>query len=99
MPAIDLRFASLDRPALMPYLCAGYPDRATFRSLLRAAADAGADLVEIGVPFSDPIADGPAIQHAAHEALLAGTTPADALAWSADLRGPVKVVMTYSNPV
>ena len=102
MSAIDDRFALLrneNRPALMPYLCAGFPDAATFRSLLRAAADAGADLVEIGIPFSDPIADGPAIQHAGHEALLAGTTPEKALAWSRDLTGPVKVVMTYANPV
>ncbi len=102
MSAIDQRFRSLraaNRPALMPYLCAGFPDAATFRSLLRAAADAGADLVEIGIPFSDPIADGPAIQHASHEALVAGATPEKALAWSRDLEGPVKVLMTYANVV
>ncbi|KAF0244535.1 MAG: tryptophan synthase subunit [Planctomycetota bacterium] len=102
MTAIDERFAELrraNRPALMPYLCAGFPDAATFRSLLRAAADAGSDLVEIGVPFSDPIADGPAIQHASHEALVAGATPDRALAWSRDLAGPAKVVMTYANVV
>ncbi len=87
------------RPALMPYLCAGYPDPKTFRELLRAAADAGADLVEIGVPFSDPIADGPVIQQAAHQALLAGTTPERAFEWSRTLEGPAKVVMTYVNPV
>ncbi|MEK7465942.1 MAG: tryptophan synthase subunit alpha [Planctomycetota bacterium] len=102
MSAIDQRFADLrreNRPALMPYLCAGFPDAATFRALLRAAADAGSDLVEVGIPFSDPIADGPAIQHASHEALLAGATPHNALAWSRDVAGPVKVVMTYANVV
>ena len=102
MSAIDERFALLrreNRPALMPYLCAGFPDAATFRALLRAAADAGADLVEIGVPVRDPSADGPAIQHASHEALLGGTTPDKALAWSRDFAGPVKVVMTYANVV
>lgn len=102
MGAIDRRFADLrraNRPALMPYLCAGFPDGPTFRACLRAAADAGADLVEIGVPFSDPIADGPVIQHASHEALVAGATPGKALAWSRDLAGPVKVVMTYANIV
>lgn len=99
MSAIDALFGRLRRPALMPYLCAGFPDAATFRALLRAAADGGADLVEIGIPFSDPIADGPAIQHAAHEALLAGTTPSKALEWSRGFEGAVKVVMTYVNPV
>lgn len=102
MSAIDRRFAELrraDRPALMPYLCAGFPDGPTFRACLRAAADAGADLVEIGVPFSDPIADGPVIQHASHEALVGGATPEKALDWSRELAGPVKVVMTYANVV
>ncbi|MCE9582774.1 MAG: tryptophan synthase subunit alpha [Planctomycetes bacterium] len=102
MSAIDDRFANLrreNRPALMPYLCAGFPDGATFRSLLQAAADAGADLVEIGIPFSDPIADGPAIQHASNDALIAGTTPAKALEWSRKFDGAVKVVMTYANVV
>ena len=50
------------RKALVPYLSAGYPDRAAFRRLLRATADAGCDVVEVGVPFSDPVADGPVIQ-------------------------------------
>jgi tryptophan synthase alpha chain len=99
MNAIAKRFSEKKSPALMPYLCAGYPDPHTFRTLLRAAADGGADFVEVGIPFSDPIADGPAIQHASHQALLAGTTPAKALEWAAALEGPLKVAMTYANPV
>lgn len=61
--------------ALMPFITAGYPDLATTERLLRELPDAGADLIELGIPFSDPIADGPVIAESMHRALLGGTTP------------------------
>jgi tryptophan synthase alpha chain len=80
---------------------AGDPDLETNARLLRAAASAG-DVLEVGVPFSDPIADGPTIQRAAQRALAAGTTLPDALALVRGLRGdsaaPI-VLLTYFNPV
>src|SRR6476646_5678714 len=62
------------RAALMPYMMAGYPDRETGLAVAAAYVDAGADLVELGVPFSDPLADGPTIHAAATAALKAGAT-------------------------
>ncbi len=61
--------------ALMPFITAGFPDLATTERLLRDLPDAGADLIELGFPFSDPIADGPVIAESMHQALLGGTTP------------------------
>ena len=72
--------------ALITYLMAGDPDLATSKAAAVACAEAGADLIEIGMPFSDPIADGPTIQRAAERALAAGTTVADALAVAAHVR-------------
>lgn len=63
------------RCALLPFLTAGYPDLATTEALLRALPDAGADAIELGFPFSDPIADGPVIAESMHRALVAGVTP------------------------
>jgi len=63
------RAANEDRAALIIYLTAGYPDPATSRACLRAAVEAGADIIEVGLPFSDPIMDGPTIQ-AANQAVL-----------------------------
>jgi tryptophan synthase alpha chain len=63
-----------DRAALVIYLCAGDPDLATTVDLLKAAAEAGADVIEVGMPFSDPTADGPVIQRASERALASGTT-------------------------
>src|SRR5690242_14034033 len=60
------------RAAFMPFFVAGDPDIATSAALIRAAADAGADLIEIGVPFSDPIADGPVIQASYYRVLERG---------------------------
>ena len=62
------------RAALMPYLMGGFPDAETSRAVIEAYADAGADLIELGVPFSDPLADGPVIHAAATKALAAGAT-------------------------
>ncbi len=73
------RAAKEERAALIIYLCAGDPDLATTGRLLDAAAEAGADLIEIGMPFSDPTADGPVIQRASERALRSGTTLAGVL--------------------
>ena len=62
------------RAALMPYMMAGFPDRETSLAVAAAYADSGADLVELGVPFSDPLADGPTLHAAATAALEAGAT-------------------------
>jgi tryptophan synthase alpha chain len=88
------------RAALMPYMMAGYPDRETGLAVAEAYADAGADLVELGVPFSDPLADGPAIHAAATKALQAGATLATALEVCEALADRVPVVfMAYANMV
>ena len=88
------------RAALMPYLVGGFPDVATSRAIGEAYADGGADLVELGVPFSDPLADGPVIQAAGTRALAAGTTVSAVLEVAAALaqRLPV-VLMCYANTV
>jgi tryptophan synthase alpha chain len=88
------------RAALMPYLMGGFPDVATSRAIGEAYADGGADLVELGVPFSDPLADGPVIQAAGTRALAAGATVAGVLEVAAALseRFPV-VLMCYANLV
>jgi tryptophan synthase alpha chain len=95
-------FASHDRrAALMPYLMGGYPDMSGSLRIGQAFAAAGADLVELGVPFSDPLADGPAIQAAGQRALEAGATFNGVLeAVAAPLAGEVPlVIMCYANPV
>jgi tryptophan synthase alpha chain len=86
------------RAALMPYLMAGFPTVEASRRIALAYADAGADLVELGVPFSDPLADGPVIHAAGVAALRAGVTLTDALSVGRELaeRVPV-VVMCYAN--
>lgn len=88
------------RAALMPYLMGGFPDLATCRSACDAAAESGADLIELGVPFSDPLADGPVIHAAATAALSAGVRPDDVLGICehAAARLPV-VLMVYANVV
>ena len=105
MTAIQQRFETLrqqQRCALMPFLMAGDPDLdATAASLLALQAH-GADLIELGIPYSDPLADGPVIQAAASRALAAGTTPAKVLAMLAGLKGQLTipvVLFTYSNPL
>ncbi|HUB98765.1 MAG TPA: tryptophan synthase subunit alpha [Solirubrobacterales bacterium] len=88
------------RAALMPYLMAGFPDRETSLAVAAAYADAGADVIELGVPFSDPLADGPTIHAAATAALANGATLATALevCRSVSERVPV-VLMVYVNMV
>ena len=91
------------RAALVIFVEAGDPDLATTRRLLPALAESGADILELGIPFSDPLADGPVIQRASERALASGTTLPSALALLAELRrarfaAPV-VVFSYANPI
>ena len=90
------------RKALMPFIMGGDPDLAATRELIRTLADAGADLIEVGIPFSDPLADGPTIQRAAARALARGTTPEALLAAiarvSAEVGVPI-VALSYWNPI
>jgi tryptophan synthase alpha chain len=103
---IDRRFADLarqNRAALVTFVMAGDPDLATCLAILKALPEAGADVIELGMPFTDPMADGPAIQAAGLRALAAGTTLAKTLALAADFRAcdsttPI-VLMGYYNPV
>ncbi len=88
------------RAALMPYMMAGYPDRESSLAIAAAYADSGADLIELGVPFSDPLADGPTIHAAATAALAAGATLASALEVCESVSSRVPVVfMVYANMV
>ena len=88
------------RAALMPYVMGGFPDREGALAMGRAYAEAGADLVEVGVPFSDPLADGPVIHAAGTTALRNGTTVGDVLDLAGELATLVPtVVMCYSNPI
>ena len=106
MSRIAARFAALaaaGRGALIPYLQAYDPDAATSLAILRGMPGAGADLVEVGMPFTDPMADGPSIQAAALRGLRAGASVARTLAMVAAFREdeadtPV-VLMGYLNPV
>ncbi len=84
----------------MPYMMAGYPDRETGLAVAAAYVDSGADLIELGVPFSDPLADGPTIHAAATEALEAGATLSTALEVCRAIGERVPVVfMAYANMV
>jgi tryptophan synthase alpha chain len=101
---IDVAFASLNErgeKGLVVYLTAGDPDARASLSYLRAAADGGADILEVGIPFSDPMADGPTIQAAARRALDAGMTTARALSLISGFRrthGTPVVAFGYYNP-
>ena len=84
----------------MPYMMAGFPDHETSLAVAASYVDAGADLIELGVPFSDPLADGPTIHAAATAALAAGRRSETALEVCASVAGRVPVVlMVYSNMV
>jgi tryptophan synthase alpha chain len=90
------------RAALVPYVTAGYPERGSTVEALEALAGAGADVIELGIPFSDPLADGPTIQHASFVSIEKGTTLQSALddlaAFRARNSTPV-VLFTYLNPI
>lgn len=91
------------RAVFMPYHAMGYPDRAKTLEIIRTLGDAGAELFEIGIPHSDPLADGPTIQTATYTALMQGTTVADCLAMVRELRAAGMTqpfcAMTYYNPL
>jgi len=103
---IEQRFAALKREgraALVTFVTAGDPDRATSLAILRALPGAGADIIELGMPFTDPMADGPAIQASSLRALKAGQTLKKTLAMVAEFRAadaatPI-VLMGYYNPI
>jgi tryptophan synthase alpha chain len=98
--AFESARASGRRAALMPYLMGGFPDLDTSRRIGIAYAESGADLVELGVPFSDPLADGPVIHTAGTAALRAGATLHDVLAIGGAIAEHVPVVvMCYVNPI
>ncbi|MGN6284904.1 MAG: tryptophan synthase subunit alpha [Afipia sp.] len=103
---IDTRFADLKkegRAAFVTFVMAGDPDRATSLEIIKALPKAGADIIEIGMPFTDPMADGPAIQAAGLRALKAGTTLKKTLALVRDFRKDDErtplVLMGYYNPI
>lgn len=90
-----------DRAALICYLPAGFPDPQTSVALINAMVDAGADVVEVGLPYSDPLMDGPVIQQAVDMALTAGTTTDAVLEIVGQVsgRGAQIAVMSYWNPI
>jgi len=90
-----------DRAALVGYLPAGFPDVPGAVEALRTMVDAGCDVIEIGLPYSDPVMDGPTIQAAAQQALEAGTRTADVLRTveAVAATGVPTLVMTYWNPI
>ncbi|MDQ3187309.1 MAG: tryptophan synthase subunit alpha [Pseudomonadota bacterium] len=106
MSRIEARFAQLaiqSRKGLIPYICAGDPSHASTEPLMHALVRGGADVIELGVPFSDPMADGPVIQRAAERALrngvgLKGTLEIVAGFRRGDSTTPV-VLMGYANPI
>ena len=106
MSRIAATFAALQkqgRKALIPFVTAGDPDPAMAVPLMHALAAAGADVIELGVPFSDPMADGPTIQRASERALKHGTSLKHVIAFVAEFRQtntatPV-VLMGYANPI
>jgi tryptophan synthase alpha chain len=91
------------RPALVAYVTCGDPDLLTTREVVLAAIDAGASVIELGVPFSDPVADGPVIQRASQRALQHGTTLADVLKLAAEVRQHAQsaglIIFSYLNPI
>ena len=103
---IDATFAALkksDRRALIPFITAGDPSPAATVPIMHALVEAGADVIELGVPFSDPMADGPVVQRSSERALAQGTRLRDVLGMTAEFRKtnattPV-VFMGYANPI
>jgi tryptophan synthase alpha chain len=98
-----MSIAFANKPGLVIYLTAGDPDLATTRDIAMAAIDNGADVIELGVPFSDPLADGPVIQRASERAVARGTRLSDVLGLAGELRAarPAAglVLFSYLNPV
>jgi tryptophan synthase alpha chain len=96
------RISFAAKPGFVAYVTCGDPDIATTREIILAACHAGADVIELGVPFSDPVADGPVIQRASERALKHGTSLEDVLRLAAEVRKETDaglIVFTYLNPV
>ena len=96
------RMRGSGRPGLVAYVTAGDPDLARTPAILEAIASNGADIIEVGVPFTDPLADGPVIQRASERALKGGATLRKTLAMIAAARARIAapiVLFTYANPV
>ena len=96
------RLRAEKKSGLVTYITAGDPDLSRTEGILRALDRAGADVLEVGVPFSDPLADGPVIQRATERALASGTTLADVLALIGRVRAAVQapiVIFSYANPI
>src|SRR4051795_5305598 len=91
------------RPALVAYITCGDPDLPTAREIALAAIQAGAAVIELGVPFSDPVADGPVIQRASERALKHGTSLGQVLTLAAEIRQQAQstglIVFSYLNPI
>ena len=91
------------KPGLVAYVTCGDPDLATTHGVALAAIDAGADVIELGIPFSDPVADGPVIQRASERALHSGTSLRQCIVLGADLRKARPkaglIIFSYLNPV
>ena len=91
------------KPGLVVYVTCGDPDLATTRAIVLAAIEAGTDVIELGVPFSDPVADGPIIQRASERSLKQGTTLAQVLTLAAEVRQHAQsaglIVFSYLNPI
>jgi tryptophan synthase alpha chain len=90
------------RPTLVAYVTCGDPDLATTRDVILAAIDAGADVIELGVPFSDPLADGPVIQRASERALQKGTNLEEVLVLASEVRKRSQaglIIFSYLNPL
>lgn len=103
MTRIEKTFAALKRPALVTFITAGDPDKGTGQKILDSLPEAGADIIELGMPFTDPMADGPTIQAANLRALKAGANMQQTLAMVQQFRShndntPI-VLMGYYNPV
>ncbi|MHC4591107.1 MAG: tryptophan synthase subunit alpha, partial [Planctomycetota bacterium] len=103
MNRIDARFQQLSeagQAAFVPFFTAGDPDRTTTLQLMRGAEDAGADVIELGFPFSDPIADGPTIQDSYHRVLQGGQTVQNVFELVRDARAgcalPIVAMVSYS---
>ena len=97
-----MSIALSSRPSLVAYITCGDPDLATTREIALAAIDSGADVIELGVPFSDPLADGPVIQRASERALRQGTTLEQVLNLGTELRSQSQaglIIFSYLNPI
>lgn len=99
---VEGRLSFKQKPGLVVYVTCGDPSVAATREIILSAVRAGADVIELGVPFSDPVADGPVIQRASERALKQGTSLADVLKLAAEVRHESEaglVIFSYLNPV